>query len=105
MFPRGNRRGCQLRWHAAASILAIGTRGTQQRLAIFAGLDGQRVAGQGILFRQLDDLELEAAVFAFGAAFLEQHRHRNGKPVIAGAACVLARDLVEPSFAAPVSLK
>jgi hypothetical protein len=71
----------------------------------FAGLDGQRVAGQGILFRQLDDLELEAAVFAFGAAFLEQHRHRNGKPVIAGAACVLARDLVEPAFAAPVSLK
>src|SRR3546814_14601744 len=43
---------------------------------------------------------LETPIVAFRTRFLEERRHRNCKTVAAGAARVLARDTIEPTFPA-----
>ena len=54
----------------------------QQWLAILRLLYRQVMAGQCVLLGTLEHLELEAAVLAFRARFLEQGRHGDGETAL-----------------------
>src|SRR3546814_4858036 len=103
-FVRNRRFGVGGSWDEGRGGLALlrrlAPRHAKQGFSVVALLYPKGITWQIVFPGDLSHFELETPIVAFRTRFLEERRHRHCNTVAAGAARVLARDTIEPTFPA-----